>query len=47
MRGCLLALAILLVTVCGERVMLDALGFEGHSLSISGGIVLFGENVNQ
>ena len=43
MRGCLLALAILLVTVCGERVMLDALGFEGHSLSIFGGIVLFGE----
>ena len=43
MRGCLLALAILFATVCGGRVVLDALGLEGHSLSISGGIVLFGE----
>lgn len=41
LRESLIALGILLAAVYGGRVVLDVLGLEGHSLSISGGIVLF------
>jgi len=40
-RESLIALGILIAAVYGGRIVLDALGLEGHSLSISGGIVLF------
>ncbi|YCM43926.1 MarC family protein [Verrucomicrobiaceae bacterium 227] len=40
-RESLIALGILLAAVYGGRIVLDVLGLEGHSLSISGGIVLF------
>lgn len=41
LRESLIALGILLAAVYGGRVVIDVLGLEGHSLSISGGIVLF------
>ena len=41
LRESFIALAILLAAVYGGKVVLNVLGLEGHSLSISGGIVLF------
>lgn len=41
LRESLIALAILLCAVYTGRIVLDVLGLEEHSLSISGGIVLF------
>jgi multiple antibiotic resistance protein len=41
LRESLIALGIMLAAVYGGKMVLEVLGLEGHSLSISGGIVLF------